>query len=78
MADNQDAVEVMGDASLCLIAHEFSTSLKGSVAIDRAHGERAQTRMRILLKRIPKRHGPPRIHIPRGDKTKDFRGGAQS
>jgi len=46
MAGNQDAVELMGDASLRLIAHELLTSRNGSVTVDRAHGERAQARMR--------------------------------
>ncbi len=58
MAGNQDAVEAMGDASLRLIAHELLTSLKGSVTVDRAHGESAQARMRVPVKRIPKRHAP--------------------
>ncbi|MYL85196.1 HsdR family type I site-specific deoxyribonuclease [Desulfovibrio aerotolerans] len=59
LADNQSAVEVMGDASLRLIAHELLTSLKGSITVDWAHRESARARMRVLVKRILKRHGYP-------------------
>lgn len=86
MAGNQDAAEAMGDASLRLIAHELLTSLKGSVTVDRAHGQSAQARMRVLAKRIPKRHGPParfpgRCHPggpPTGGSVVDAVGGGTS
>ena len=59
LADNQSAVEVMGDASLRLIAHELLTSLKGSSTVDWAHRESARARMRVLVKRILRRYGYP-------------------
>ncbi len=59
LADNQSAVEAMGDASLRLIAHELLTSLKGSITVDWAHRESARARMRVLVKRILRRHGYP-------------------
>ena len=49
----------MGDASLRLIAHELLTSLKGSITVDWAHRESARARIRVLVKRILKRHGYP-------------------
>lgn len=59
LAENQSAVEVMGDASLRVIAHELLTSLKGSITVDWAHRESARARMRILVKRILRKHGYP-------------------
>ncbi|WP_281174643.1 type I restriction enzyme endonuclease domain-containing protein [Solidesulfovibrio alcoholivorans] len=57
LAENQSAVDVMGDASLRVIAHELLTSLKGSITVDWAHRESARARMRVLVKRILRRHG---------------------
>lgn len=59
LAENQSAVDVMGDASLRVIAHELLTSLKGSVAVDWAHWESARARMRVLVKRILRKYGYP-------------------
>lgn len=59
LAENQSAVEVMGDASLRVIAHELLTSLKGSITVDWAHRESARARMRVLVKRILRKYGYP-------------------
>lgn len=59
LAENQSAVDVMGDASLRVIAHELLTSLKGSITVDWAHRESARARMRVLVKRILRRYGYP-------------------
>ncbi|MBF0480246.1 MAG: type I restriction endonuclease subunit R, partial [Desulfovibrionaceae bacterium] len=59
LAENQSAVEVMGDASLRVIAHELLTSLKGGITVDWAHRESARARMRVLVKRILRKYGYP-------------------
>ena len=59
LAENQSAVELMGNDSLKVIAHELLVSLKGSVSVDWAHRESARARMRVLVKRILRQHGYP-------------------
>ncbi len=59
LAENQSAVEVMGDTSLRVIAHELLTSLKGGITVDWAHRESARARMRVLVKRILRKYGYP-------------------
>jgi type I restriction enzyme R subunit len=59
LAENQSAVEVMGNASLKVIAHELITSLKSNVTVDWAHRDSARARMRVLVKRILRRYGYP-------------------
>jgi len=59
LAENQSAVDVMGNASLRLIAHELLASLKGNVTVDWAHRETARARMRVLVKRILRKYGYP-------------------
>jgi hypothetical protein len=51
----------MGNDSLKVIAHELLVSLKGSVSVDWSHRESERARMRVLVKRILRKHGyPPR------------------
>jgi type I restriction enzyme R subunit len=59
LAENQSAVEVMGDASLRVIAHELLVSLRENVAVDWAHRESARARLRVLVKRILRKYGYP-------------------
>lgn len=59
LAENESAVEVMGNDLLKVIAHELLTSLKGSVTVDWSHRESARARMRVLVKRILRKHGFP-------------------
>ncbi|MFZ5721982.1 MAG: type I restriction endonuclease subunit R [Pseudomonadota bacterium] len=59
LAENENAVEVMGNDSLKVIAHELLVSLKGSVTVDWSHRESARARMRVLVKRILRKHGYP-------------------
>jgi Type I restriction enzyme HindI endonuclease subunit-like, C-terminal len=47
LAENESAVQIMGDEQLRVIAHELLTSLKGSVTVDWAHRENARARMRV-------------------------------
>lgn len=59
LAESESAVELMGNDSLKMIAHELLVSLKGSVTVDWSHRESARARMRVLVKRILRKHGYP-------------------
>ncbi|WP_175751569.1 type I restriction endonuclease subunit R [Burkholderia anthina] len=59
LAENESAVEVMGDDKLRVIAHELLVSLKGNVSVDWAHRDSARARMRVLVKRILRKYGYP-------------------
>lgn len=59
LAENESAVEVMGDKQLRVIAYELLKSVKNSVTIDWAHRETSRARMRILVKRILRKYGYP-------------------
>ncbi|CAI8694745.1 type I restriction endonuclease subunit R [Burkholderia sp. IT-111MI5] len=59
LAENDSAVQIMGDDKLRLIAHELLVSLRGSVSVDWAHRESARARMRVLVKRILRKYGYP-------------------
>ena len=59
LAQNESAVEVMGNEHLRFIAHELLNSLKSSVSVDWQHRESARARMRVLVKHILRRYGYP-------------------
>jgi type I restriction enzyme R subunit len=59
LAENESAIEVMGNDSLKVIAHELLVGLKGSATVDWSHRESARARMRVLVKRILRKHGYP-------------------
>ncbi len=59
LAENESAVQVMGDDQLKVIAHELLMSLRENVTVDWAHRESARARMRVLVKRILRRYGYP-------------------
>lgn len=59
LAENESAVQVMGDEKLRVIAHELLTSLRQNVTVDWAHRESARARLRVLVKRILRKHGYP-------------------
>jgi len=59
LAQNESAVEVMGNDQLRIIAHELLSSLKKNAAVDWQHRETARARMRILVKRILRKYGYP-------------------
>ncbi len=59
LAENQSAVDIMGNASLKLIAHELLVGLQGSITVDWTHKENARARMRVLVKRILRKYGYP-------------------
>ena len=49
----------MGNNSLKVIAHELLTSLQSNVTVDWSQRESARARLRLLVKRILKKHGYP-------------------
>jgi type I restriction enzyme R subunit len=59
LAENESAFEAMGNDSLKVIAHELLTNLKASASVDWSHRESARARMRVLVKRILRKHGYP-------------------
>lgn len=59
LAENESAVEMIGDDKLRLIAHELLVSLRENVSVDWAHRDSARARMRVLVKRILRKYGYP-------------------
>jgi len=59
LAENESAVDVIGDDQLRVIAHELLNSLKNNVSVDWEHRENARAKMRVLVKRILRKHGYP-------------------
>lgn len=59
LAENENAVEMMGDDKLRLIAQELMVGLRANASVDWAHRESARARMRVLVKRILRKYGYP-------------------
>ncbi len=59
LAQNESAVEVMGNDQLRVIAHELLSRLKSNASVDWQHRESARARMRVLVKRILRKYGYP-------------------
>ena len=59
LAENESAVEVMGNEQLRIIAHELLEQLKKNVTVDWHHKDSARAKMRILVKRILRKFGYP-------------------
>ena len=59
LADNESAVDIMGNDSLKVIAAELVNSLRANATVDWSHRETARARMRVLVKRILRKYGYP-------------------
>jgi type I restriction enzyme R subunit len=59
LAENQSAVEVMGEAELAVIATELVKQVRRNVTIDWTVKQTARAKMRALVKRILRRFGYP-------------------
>ena len=59
LAQNESAIEVMGNDHLRVIAQELLNSLKSGAFVDWQHRESARARMRVLVKRMLRKHGYP-------------------
>lgn len=59
LAQNETAVEAMGNEQLRLIAHELLEQVRRNATVDWHKKESARARMRIIVKRILKKYGYP-------------------
>jgi type I restriction enzyme, R subunit len=59
LAENQSAVQIMGDKNLRVIAHELLVSVRKSATVDWAYRESTRANMRRLVKRILRNYGYP-------------------
>ena len=59
LAENESAMQVMGNDQLKVIAHELLVNLRANVSVDWARRESARARMRVLVKRILRKYGYP-------------------
>ena len=59
LANNESAVQAMGDQKLRLIAAELVTQVRKSVTIDWTLREGSQAKIRVMVKRILNRFGYP-------------------
>lgn len=59
LAENESAVDAMGNEKLRLIAHELLEQLRSNATVDWHQRESARARMRVLVKRILKKYDYP-------------------
>lgn len=59
LAENESAVQVMGNGQLRVIAHELLETMKSNVTVDWHKKESARAKMRILVRRILRKFGYP-------------------
>jgi|AntRauTorcE11897_2_1112592.scaffolds.fasta_scaffold04726_2 type I restriction enzyme R subunit len=59
LAENESALDVMGDNQLKLIAHELMNSIKSNISVDWQKKDSARARIRVLVKRILRKYGYP-------------------
>jgi len=59
LAENESAVQAMGNDELKVIAAELVTQVRKSVTIDWSVRESARARIKVMVKRILKKHGFP-------------------
>ena len=56
---NDSAVQVLGDETLCTIARELVETVRGNVTIDWTLRENVRAQLRVLVRRILRKHGYP-------------------
>jgi len=59
LAENESALDLMGDNQLKIIAHELMTSVKSNISVDWQKRDSARVKIRVLVKRILKKYGYP-------------------
>jgi type I restriction enzyme, R subunit len=59
LAENESAVQMMGDDKLKVIAHELLINMLKNISVDWAHRDSARARMRVLVRRILRKYGYP-------------------
>jgi type I restriction enzyme R subunit len=56
---NDSVVKILGDQTLRTIARELTDTVRKNVTIDWTLRENVQARLRVMVKRIPRKHGYP-------------------
>ena len=56
---NDSAVQILGDESLRIIARELVENVRKNVSLDWTQRENVQAKLRVIVKRILKKHGYP-------------------
>jgi type I restriction enzyme R subunit len=59
LADNEAALQEMSEPALRAIALELTQNLRNSVSVDWAVRENVRARIRLLIRRIPRKHRYP-------------------
>jgi len=59
LGTNDSAVKILGDDTLRAIARELTDSIRNSVTIDWKVRENVRARIRVMVKRILRKHGYP-------------------
>ena len=59
LADNESAAQAMGSKELRVIATELVTQVRKSVTIDLTVRESARAKIKVMVKRILRKHGYP-------------------
>jgi type I restriction enzyme R subunit len=59
LAQNQSAIDVLGNEELHKIAHVLVEQLQKNVTVDWHKKESARAKLRLLVRRILKKHGYP-------------------
>ncbi|MDX1414283.1 MAG: type I restriction endonuclease subunit R [Candidatus Promineifilaceae bacterium] len=59
LAENESAVEVMGDERLAFIAHELMKMIRQNVTIDWTVKQSARAKIRVMARRILRKYGYP-------------------
>ena len=59
LGTNDSAVAVLGDDALCTIARELVATVRRNTTIDWAEKESVRAKLRLMVKRVLKRHGYP-------------------
>ena len=59
LADNESAVQVLGDETLRTIARELVQTVRNNVTIDWTRRESVQAKLRLMVKKILKKYGYP-------------------
>jgi type I restriction enzyme R subunit len=59
LAQNDSAVEVLGNKQLLVIAHELLVAVKGSIGVDWHRKESARAKLRLSVRKILRKYGYP-------------------
>ncbi|MFC1959998.1 type I restriction endonuclease subunit R [Chloroflexota bacterium] len=59
LADNESAIDVLGDEQLAFIAHELVKAVRKNVSIDWTVKQSARAKIRVIVKRILRKYGYP-------------------